>query len=229
MRESSFSWYKFLGFSAVILCLPIILTQSSFIIFDFTRSGQVGDTIGGITAPFVGLLSAYLIYKAFLVQIDANKIQSKNNEFGIALKLIDDLEKRFNDENNPYEYTYGDNQVIKSEKARFFEIVRFWNGMKAYRVHYTQMIVLTIRQVNYFRRYVEGSTTLTAKDKSLLFEKASLTFGHSLHDSFETLLMTETNDVSDSDQQFYAFCRRFFDTTVELLLFHQININEFND
>ena|SRR5579859_7790244 len=97
---------KFFFFAIIILFLPILLTRAATMaIFDFSHSGEIGDTIGGITAPFVGLVSAYLVYRAFIVQVDANKIQSRNNEFSIALKLIDDLEKRMNNENNPNEYT----------------------------------------------------------------------------------------------------------------------------
>ena len=39
---------------------PIIFTQEAWF-FDFTNSGQVGDTIGGITAPFMNLLGAILV------------------------------------------------------------------------------------------------------------------------------------------------------------------------
>lgn len=49
---------------------PIVLTQSSFI--DFTNTGQIGDTIGGLTAPFLNLLGAILIYSTFKEQIKAN-------------------------------------------------------------------------------------------------------------------------------------------------------------
>lgn len=40
-----------LCFSAIILMLPFCFTQISAIV-DFTETGQIGDTIGGITAPF---------------------------------------------------------------------------------------------------------------------------------------------------------------------------------
>ena len=112
---------KLLSFAVIILFLPILLTRAATMaIFDFSRTGEIGDTIGGITAPFVGLVSAYLVYRAFIVQVEANKIQSRNNEFSIALKLIDDLEKRMNNENNPNEYTTAFGQTTKSDKARFF-------------------------------------------------------------------------------------------------------------
>ncbi|MBA4056780.1 MAG: hypothetical protein C0490_18850 [Marivirga sp.] len=221
--------YKILLFAFIVLLLPFLFTQTPITIFDFSKSGQVGDTIGGITAPFVGLLSAYLIYKAFLVQVDANKIQSKNNEFAIALKLIDDLELKLNQQNNPYEYSLADGKSSKVEGSNFYEIVRFWNGMHTYRKHYTRMIVLMIRQINYFKKFVDRSKTLTLNDRLLLLEKASLTFGSNLHNAFETLLMTETGELSQEEKQFYTYCRKFNDTTLQDFLFYMVDINDFDE
>lgn len=56
----------------IILVCPILLTRK-FGFFDFTETGQIGDTIGGLTAPFIGLLSVLVVYKAWTAQISANK------------------------------------------------------------------------------------------------------------------------------------------------------------
>jgi len=53
---------------------PYLLTQFSSGI-SFLGTGEIGDTIGGITAPFVNLLAAYLVYKSFTAQIRANAQQ----------------------------------------------------------------------------------------------------------------------------------------------------------
>lgn len=57
----------------VIILSPIILTQYSGY-FDFTDTGNIGDTIGGITAPFINVISAILIFLALKAQIQANMI-----------------------------------------------------------------------------------------------------------------------------------------------------------
>lgn len=41
---------------------------------NFTQTGQIGDTIGGTTAPIIGLVSAILLYLAFREQRTANEI-----------------------------------------------------------------------------------------------------------------------------------------------------------
>lgn len=41
----------------------------------FKDTDAIGDTIGGITAPFLNLAGAVLIYLSFSQQMEANKIQ----------------------------------------------------------------------------------------------------------------------------------------------------------
>ena len=70
----SFSW--FLLIAAIICCLPWIFAKHSWI--DFTNTGQIGDTIGGIMGPFVALAAAGLTFIAFWVQYKAN-IQQRHD------------------------------------------------------------------------------------------------------------------------------------------------------
>lgn len=51
----------------LIFTLPLELT-------DFTGTGEIGDTIGGITAPFINVLGAILVFLALKAQIQANLI-----------------------------------------------------------------------------------------------------------------------------------------------------------
>lgn len=223
------TWMMFLAAAVLVLALPALLTQTAVTIFNFSQTGQVGDTIGGITAPFIGLLSAYLIYKAFIVQVESNKIQSKNNEFGIALKLIEDLEYRLTRNIHRYEYSLPDGKSLKSENANLYEIIRFWNGMIAYRNSYMSLIAVTIRQVNYFKKFVERSSYFTQRDKTLLMEKAALTFGTDLFNAFDTHIKTTVDEVlSDQEKEFFSMCKRFHDTTLQDFLFHLIDLDDFN-
>jgi hypothetical protein len=87
-----------------IFTTPFLLTRSLVSPeYSFADTGQIGDTIGGLTAPFIGLLSAYLVYKSFLAQIQANKIivQARNEDMIIANinNWIDRLEASYNNFN----------------------------------------------------------------------------------------------------------------------------------
>ena len=82
-----------------ILLLPIVLTQLPVSICSFTETGQIGDTIGGITAPFIGIIAGYLTFLAFHEQYRAN-VEAKNDlakerfesKLYYFLSLLNDLE-----------------------------------------------------------------------------------------------------------------------------------------
>lgn len=52
--------------------VPIILTQGSAIPFTYENTGEIGDIIGGTTAPFIGFMGIMLTFLAFWVQYQAN-------------------------------------------------------------------------------------------------------------------------------------------------------------
>lgn len=59
----------------LVLVLPFALTRSSFTGISFNHgTGEIGDTIGGITAPIIGLTSAILLFFALMAQVRANKL-----------------------------------------------------------------------------------------------------------------------------------------------------------
>lgn len=59
----------------VILIMPFVLTGHCFNErFNFSESGQIGDTIGGITAPFMNLIGAFLVFFALKAQVKANEL-----------------------------------------------------------------------------------------------------------------------------------------------------------
>lgn len=59
----------------VILIMPFLLTIHYFHDrFNFSETGQIGDTIGGITAPFMNLVGAFLVFYALQAQVKANEL-----------------------------------------------------------------------------------------------------------------------------------------------------------
>lgn len=62
---------------------PMVLTLPQFLHphLDFSNTGEIGDTIGGTTAPFIGLLGAILLFITIYQQHQAwEKTQSQRNE-----------------------------------------------------------------------------------------------------------------------------------------------------
>jgi len=75
MRKWSI-FFLILGIGLVFFSVYIFTRPALFDVWDFSNTGQIGDTIGGITAPIINLVGAYLVYISFQAQINANKIQS---------------------------------------------------------------------------------------------------------------------------------------------------------
>jgi len=85
-----------------------IFTRPAFLSsWNFSDTGQIGDTIGGITAPIINLIGAILVYISFRAQIEANRIQAKaladekmlnltKNQFEKLLLSFDEIKKRLN-------------------------------------------------------------------------------------------------------------------------------------
>ncbi|MCK0147981.1 hypothetical protein MWU78_20210 [Arenibacter sp. F26102] len=104
--------YFFIGvFILLIIVAPIALTQYSSL-FSFEDSGPIGDTIGGITSPFVNLLAAYLVFKSFSAQIFANAQQRKDHNTQIRLiqkeQTFNSILVLFNSIRDDY---YADNRI----------------------------------------------------------------------------------------------------------------------
>ena len=78
----------------------MIFTQPSFWKeLDFSGTGQIGDTIGGITAPFIGLISVWLLWRTLCEQINFNKEQAKDNVINRIISIMNsifEIENRFN-------------------------------------------------------------------------------------------------------------------------------------
>ncbi len=59
----------------IACALPSIFTQLPISLADFSKTGEIGDTIGGIMGPFVAITASALTFLAFWVQYKANRQQ----------------------------------------------------------------------------------------------------------------------------------------------------------
>jgi hypothetical protein len=86
---------------------PYILTMPSIRqCWNFTETGNIGDTIGGITSPIVGLIGAVLMFYSIYLQYKANVRQDKAMKDQFNMSIIQDLFlpiiNYFPNENTPY-------------------------------------------------------------------------------------------------------------------------------
>lgn len=69
---------KWAMFTILFGIIGVIISPYFFTLpgkIDFTKTGDIGSTIGGITAPIVGILSVLLIFISFYAQFHANQLQ----------------------------------------------------------------------------------------------------------------------------------------------------------
>lgn len=89
----------------IAILAPIIFTLPGFECFNKTTTGQIGDTIGGTTAPFWGFLSIILLYLTFREQqtfnreqqtfnreqLSFNRTQQAASDYEILMKIRDNI------------------------------------------------------------------------------------------------------------------------------------------
>lgn len=106
-----------------IFTIPWLFTQNGFPRFaSFTNSGQIGDTIGGTTAPFIGLLSAVLVYRALQAQIKANEIITKQFQIEHLEKGIENLYGFLDKSINTFSFDSLPPSYFLKEKEKYAEI-----------------------------------------------------------------------------------------------------------
>lgn len=74
---------------------PFIFTMDLSNCFSFSKTGDIGDTIGGITSPIVGLLGSVLVYYALKEQIKANKLINKQFKQQKRIQIRQNFEATF--------------------------------------------------------------------------------------------------------------------------------------
>jgi hypothetical protein len=94
-----------------IIILPWILTRECLSIVDYKSTGAIGETINGISGPFIALLASILTFLAFYIQYKANIQQKLQFNSALASQKTED-EKR-------------ENVWLKERiESRFFELLK---------------------------------------------------------------------------------------------------------
>ena len=68
---------------------PWLFTGEGCERLDFTETGQIGDTIGGVMGPFIAMAGVFLTFVAFLMQVRANEIQREQLHKSFNLKQLE--------------------------------------------------------------------------------------------------------------------------------------------
>jgi len=132
--KNLFIWGSIFFFVTVLLsiCAPKLITENTLFPLDTNRPNEIGDTIGGILGPIVGLIAAALTFLAFWAQFDANIQQRKQFDLSFSNEKAArrDEEKRISDQ-----LMMQQNEILrqdKSSKINLFE-TRFYTMLSIHR------------------------------------------------------------------------------------------------
>lgn len=108
----------------LIIFSPFLFTRSVGII-DFTNTGQIGDTIGGITAPIASLLGSILVFFALKAQIEANRLiqrqiedQQRNELINKQLQNLLDQFKIIREDVNEFSFLDKNSDYDRDNRSR---------------------------------------------------------------------------------------------------------------
>jgi len=126
--DKNVKWILWIG-APILILMPILTTQFDWL-FDFTHTGSIGDTIGGVTAPVIGVVSALLIYFSFRAQIAANRIIINQMNSQVLLErerrdqnYLMEIYIHLRNSIDSFQYMY-DGKVLKTGKSAFHE---YWS------------------------------------------------------------------------------------------------------
>ncbi len=152
----------------ITVVAPILLTQyCSVSLARFGKPHEIGDTIGGITSPIIGILSAVLLFLTFKQQSDKKdkEIDDIRNAIKSDLELIhsllysleSELGKLPNKENYNNEidikiyYTLNSNLFNSLDRLKI--ITAF--GVEKYKILHTIYLTLTHFENNTLKHFVD--------------------------------------------------------------------------
>jgi hypothetical protein len=157
-----------------LLLIYILTLPAIWKVFDLTNTSSIGDTIGGITSPLLGIISVIFLYLTLNKQIDSINDQKLKNESDIIFMLFNQLD-------NEYNQIYLYSRVAKDIKIRrngHEALVVYCNsvfnnepGKKKFSQEYmSDSIILVIRSFELIKKRIELSP-IKSEMKDLFFKK----------------------------------------------------------
>jgi uncharacterized membrane protein len=223
-------YWVVIGIAGLSLALPFILTRSAIWAgFDFSQTGQIGDTIGGITAPILGLLSAILLFVSIKEQQKNNKIQSDQFRSNLMIAFYEPIIKN-------WELFLNDEDKIKT-KGNLINLSLSYVEKRAnnedigdIRVYIEKHLFDFVRYNNLLYLVLEiKDADLDEKTKSILLRKLAGYFLEPLDKGFvhainSTLkIASQSKENIDKDDEF-SYVIRFFNL-IKIL----VNSNDTNN
>ncbi|SFE43305.1 hypothetical protein SAMN04488131_10214 [Flavobacterium xueshanense] len=176
--------------SVFIFNLPVIFKS-----YDLSNSSSIGDSIGGITAPVIGIISSILLYLALTKQTESNIDQKLKNESDLILSLFNQLDLELNSlyfkfKNNSVDVKFNGLEALDEFAKRFgiaWNMDHFKEKFSSFKAFYPSgQIIYLIDTINLIDERI-SSSTLSPEMKNLFKQKLISFYDSKLRDSFDKI------------------------------------------
>ncbi len=123
-----YTFYTAIGIILLLLAIfgPYLFSKISLGPEFNENTGYIGDTIGGITAPFINLLAALLVWISFREQVKANKLLSKETSYSFINSLVSNFKTNFERDiteyDNVFKRLYNFNFALEIQNIKITQI-----------------------------------------------------------------------------------------------------------
>jgi hypothetical protein len=195
-------------------CVLLFTSPAIWNRLNLTNTSSIGDTIGGITAPLLGIISTIFLYLTLDKQIDSINDQKLKNESDIIFMLINQLDTEFNQiyftetEKEVKYKIYGHEALTKYSESVF----KFYNDQdkrKFSDYYFADHLLLVIRSFKLIEQRIEMSK-LSGDLKKMFSDKLHTFYLCKLNDSlfkFTDLfkrVAALNDDYTSEIQEFYS-------------------------
>jgi len=166
-------------FALSFFCVLLFTSPAIWDRLNLTNTASIGDTIGGITAPLLGIISTIFLYLTLNKQIDSINDQKLKNESDIIFMLLNQLDTEYNQiyttetEKDVKYKIYGHEALTKYSEAVF----KFYNDQdkrKFSDYYIADHLLLVIRSFKLIEQRIEMSNL--SRDLKKMFSDKLQTF-----------------------------------------------------
>lgn len=170
-------YYHLKLWEIIVLVLLVLFAFSAPYFFtqfslgpSFANTGEIGDTIGGLTAPFINLAAGFLVYKSFTAQIQANLDQRRNHDK--QMRLI-----RKEQALSSLSYLFSEIESIINDNENRFQAAKGTMGHMLKTLEAYDAALNNITRPNY-QEYVKGKEKIISKELSKSMSVISANINH---------------------------------------------------
>lgn len=206
--------FKFTSIISLILLCFIVLVRipTSIEYFWIGKDHELADAINGLTAPVIGLVTAYLLYSALKAQTDANNLNQAQNQILVIGQMIEHVQNMITN----FSYQTKENNLASPERFSGFDAMKHFtfevlskdDGHSLRHYTPTQKIVNIINKIQQTEDYLNTSKIDTNTKSHFQFQidliKVEMT------ERSHALLLSSAARHTNADEYVYKVIHKFF-------------------